>query len=62
VHAVQPQVSVSCSLFALYLRGGEAAGAGRSIGFSYVMHRTGHHKVERLISVGHISGAALGEG
>jgi hypothetical protein len=39
----------------------EAAGAGLSIGLSYVMHRTGHHTVERLISVGHISGAAFGD-
>ena len=39
----------------------EAAGAGLSIGLSYVMHRTGHHRVERLISVGHISGAAFGD-
>ena len=39
----------------------EAAATGLSIGLSYVMHRTGHHKVERLISVGHISGAAFGD-
>lgn len=39
----------------------EAAATGLSIGLSYVMHRTGHHKVERLISIGHISGAALGD-
>jgi hypothetical protein len=39
----------------------EAAGAGLSIGLSYVMHRTGHHKLERLISIGHISGAAFGD-
>ena len=39
----------------------EAAATGLSIGLSYVMHRTGHHKVERLISIGHISGAAFGD-
>lgn len=39
----------------------EAAGAGLSIGLSCLMHRTGHHKVERLISIGHISGAAFGD-
>jgi hypothetical protein len=38
----------------------EAAGAGASIGLSYLMHRIGHHKVERWISIGHISGAAFG--
>ena len=39
----------------------EAAATGLSLGLSYVMHRTGHHKVERLISIGHISGAAFGD-
>src|SRR5438477_7258039 len=39
----------------------EAAGTGLSIGLSYLMHRTGHHKLERLISIGHISGAAFGD-
>ena|SRR5437868_11584164 len=39
----------------------EAAATGLSIGLSYVMHRTGHHKVERLVSIGHISGAAFGD-
>ncbi|MGE5205387.1 MAG: hypothetical protein ACM3PW_07215 [Chlamydiota bacterium] len=39
----------------------EAAATGLSIGLSYLMHRTNHHKVERLISVGHISGAAFGD-
>lgn len=39
----------------------EAAATGLSIGLSYAMHRTGHHKVERLISAGHISGAAFGD-
>ncbi|HKU19568.1 MAG TPA: hypothetical protein VJQ50_01045 [Terriglobales bacterium] len=39
----------------------EAAATGLSIGVSYAMHRTGHHKIERLISIGHISGAAFGD-
>jgi hypothetical protein len=39
----------------------EAAATGLSIGLSYLMHRTNHHKVERLISIGHISGAAFGD-
>jgi hypothetical protein len=39
----------------------EAAATGLSVGLSYVMHRAGHHKIERLISVGHISGAAFGD-
>ncbi|HLK33315.1 MAG TPA: hypothetical protein VKT29_09510 [Terriglobales bacterium] len=39
----------------------EAAASGLSIGLSYVMHRTNHHKLERLISIGHISGAAFGD-
>ncbi len=39
----------------------EAAATGLSVGLSYLMHRTNHHKVERLISIGHISGAAFGD-
>ncbi len=39
----------------------EAAATGLSIGLSYTMHRTGHHKIERLISIGHISGAGFGD-
>jgi hypothetical protein len=39
----------------------EAAATGLSVGISYLMHRTGHHKVEHLISIGHISGAAFGD-
>lgn len=39
----------------------EAAGTGLSMGLSYLMHRTGHHKVEHLISIGHISVAAFGD-
>jgi hypothetical protein len=41
--------------------GVEAAATGLSIGLSYVLHRTAHHKVERLISIGHIGGAAFGD-
>jgi hypothetical protein len=40
--------------------GVEAAGTGASIGLSYLMHRTGHHKLEHWISVGHITGATFG--
>jgi hypothetical protein len=39
----------------------EAAATGLSMGLSYAMHRAGHHKIERLISIGHISGAAFGD-
>jgi hypothetical protein len=39
----------------------EAAATGLSLGLSYAMHRTGHHKLERLVSIGHISGAAFGD-
>ena len=31
-----------------------------SIGISYVFHRTGHHKLERWMSIGHISVASFG--
>jgi hypothetical protein len=37
----------------------EVAGAAASIGVSYLFHRSGHHKVERWVSVVHI-GAAVG--
>lgn len=33
----------------------EAAGTAASIGVSYAFHRTGHHKIERWISIVHIS-------
>ena len=33
----------------------EAAGTAASIGVSYIFHRTGHHKIERWISIVHIS-------
>jgi len=38
----------------------EAAGAATSIGISYIFHRTGHHKMERWLSIGHISVTAFG--
>ncbi len=38
----------------------EAAGAAASIGVSYLLHRTGHHKLERWMSIGHISVTAFG--
>jgi hypothetical protein len=33
----------------------EAAGVAASIGVSYLFHRTGHHKLERWVSIVHIS-------
>jgi hypothetical protein len=38
----------------------EAAGAATSIGISYIFHRTGHHKMERWLSAGHIGVTAFG--
>jgi hypothetical protein len=38
----------------------EAAGAATSIGISYLFHRTGHHKMERWLSAGHIGVTAFG--
>ena len=40
--------------------GVEAAATAASIGLSYWMHRAGHHKVERWISITHISITAFG--
>ena len=40
----------------------EAAGAATSVGISYIFHRTGHHKMERWLSIGHISVTAFGVG
>jgi hypothetical protein len=37
----------------------EVAGAAASIGVSYLFHRSGHHKIERWVSIVHI-GAAVG--
>jgi hypothetical protein len=38
----------------------EAAGAATSVGISYIFHRTGHHKMERWMSIGHISVTGFG--
>jgi hypothetical protein len=38
----------------------EAAGTATSIGLSYWMHRTGHHRLERWVSIIHISVAGFG--
>jgi hypothetical protein len=38
----------------------EAAGAATSVGISYIFHRTGHHKLERWLSIGHISVTGFG--
>lgn len=40
----------------------EAAGAATSVGISYIFHRTGHHKMERWLSIGHIGVTAFGVG
>jgi hypothetical protein len=39
----------------------EAAGTMTSIGISYIFHRTGHHELERWMSIGHISVTAFGD-
>ncbi len=39
----------------------EAAGTMTSIGISYVFHRTGHHALERWLSIGHIGVTAFGD-
>jgi hypothetical protein len=38
----------------------QAAGTATSIGLSYWMHRTGHHKLERWISIVHINVTGFG--
>lgn len=38
----------------------EAASAATSVGVSYIFHRTGHHKMERWLSIGHISVTGFG--
>jgi hypothetical protein len=38
----------------------EAAGTAASIGISYIFHRTGHHKMERWLSIGHIGVTGFG--
>ncbi len=40
----------------------EAAGAAASVGISYIFHRTGHHKMERWLSIAHVSVTAFGVG
>src|SRR5437764_12523498 len=39
----------------------EAAATATSIGLSYWMHRAGHHKIERWISIVHLSVTAFGD-
>jgi hypothetical protein len=39
----------------------EAAAAMTSVGISYLFHRTGHHKLERWMSIGHINVSAFGD-
>jgi hypothetical protein len=39
----------------------EAAGAAASIGLSYWLHHTGHHRAERWVSVVHIGVATFGD-
>lgn len=39
----------------------EAAGTMTSIGISYLLHRTGHHTLERWLSIGHIGVTAFGD-
>ena len=38
----------------------EAGATGLSIGVSYLLHRYGHHKLERWVSIVHISAATVG--
>jgi len=38
----------------------ESAGTAASVGLSYWMHRTGHHKLERWISIVHIGVTGFG--
>ena len=38
----------------------EAASAVTSVGISYLFHRTGHHKLERWLSIGHIGVTGFG--
>jgi hypothetical protein len=39
----------------------EAAGTVASVGVSYLLHRMGHHKLERWMSIGHIGITAFGD-
>ena len=38
----------------------EAAATMTSVGISYIFHRTGHHRMERWLSIGHISVTGFG--
>ncbi|HEX4487882.1 MAG TPA: hypothetical protein VH088_16520 [Terriglobales bacterium] len=38
----------------------EAGGTVASMGISYLLHRTGHHKLERWMSIGHIGVTGFG--
>jgi hypothetical protein len=38
----------------------EAGGTLASMGISYILHRTGHHKLERWMSIGHIGVTGFG--
>lgn len=38
----------------------EAAGTMTSVGISYLLHKTGHHKLERWMSIGHIGVTGFG--
>ena len=38
----------------------QAGGVATSIGLSYLFHRTGHHKLERWVSILHISVTGFG--
>jgi hypothetical protein len=39
----------------------EVAATAASVGVSYLFHRTGHHKLERWVSIVHISVAGFGD-
>jgi hypothetical protein len=39
----------------------EAAATMTSVGMSYLLHRTGHHTLERWLSIGHISVTGFGD-
>ena len=39
----------------------EAAATMTSVGISYLLHRSGHHKIERWLSIGHIGVTAFGD-
>jgi hypothetical protein len=38
----------------------EAAATATSVGIAYIFHRTGHHKMERWLSIGHSSVTGFG--